>query len=407
MEGFQEFVRPEDYGLPRVSSEQRLTPLDINLPRLYGTRWILCFTIDGSADVAEVYEQLKTGLAYTIVEIPWIAGKIGPEKGSDPEHLRIQVVDGNFGVCLKLNDLTTDENSISYKELKAAHFPLSKFTTARLFPVGYIPEGENPPVIIAQANFIQGGLLLTVCAHHSLCDATGLTTILNTWAKMTSSAHNFAPFSKVNPNINDREPLMTGIPGATLADFTEYILSPSTSTSALGAWQSSTTSELPAMTSRIFCFSSPALTSLKAAAKAYSTNDAVHALVWCAMTLARLKAKSVNSDATTKLQYAANMRSRVTPPLPKDYTGNVSVGNIAALLVADLAAPDGLIKAAAAIRKSVLALDRADRMMAMIGLLGSRGNPMDFKFCFDAFLGPDLVTSTWADCDVFRDEWVV
>ena len=47
-------VSPEDYGLPPLSMEQSLTPLDMNLYRLYGARWILCFSLPSGADKAQV-----------------------------------------------------------------------------------------------------------------------------------------------------------------------------------------------------------------------------------------------------------------------------------------------------------------------------------------------------------------
>lgn len=59
----RDVVRPTDYGLPQVSAKQALTPLDMNMPRLYGTRWIFCFPLDAAADKLEVYTDLKADLA--------------------------------------------------------------------------------------------------------------------------------------------------------------------------------------------------------------------------------------------------------------------------------------------------------------------------------------------------------
>jgi hypothetical protein len=50
-----DFVLPEQYGLPKVSAQQKLTPLDMNLPRVYGSRWILCFALSAGADHAQMY----------------------------------------------------------------------------------------------------------------------------------------------------------------------------------------------------------------------------------------------------------------------------------------------------------------------------------------------------------------
>jgi hypothetical protein len=53
------FVTPEQYGLPTYPAEQRLSPLDMNMPRLYGTRWILCFPLESGADKAQMYDILS------------------------------------------------------------------------------------------------------------------------------------------------------------------------------------------------------------------------------------------------------------------------------------------------------------------------------------------------------------
>jgi hypothetical protein len=50
-----DFVLPEQYGLPKVSAQQKLTPLDMNLPRVYGSRWILCFALPTGAGHAQMY----------------------------------------------------------------------------------------------------------------------------------------------------------------------------------------------------------------------------------------------------------------------------------------------------------------------------------------------------------------
>lgn len=51
------FVRLEDYGLHQPSAQQKLTPLDMNLPRLYGARWILCFPLLPGSDKLQVLVQ--------------------------------------------------------------------------------------------------------------------------------------------------------------------------------------------------------------------------------------------------------------------------------------------------------------------------------------------------------------
>ncbi|ETN42175.1 uncharacterized protein HMPREF1541_04116 [Cyphellophora europaea CBS 101466] len=413
-----DLVRPTDYGFPQVSAKQALTPLDMNMPRLYGTRWILCFPLEPNAAKQEVYNELKAGLAKTISEIPWTAGVVGPETGSEPDHSRIEVADGNNGVLFKYNDLTASTaQHPSYEELKTAQFPLSKFSTAQLSPLGVMPDREPAPAMAAQANFIQGGLLLTICAHHSVCDAAGLNTVLQTWAQMSSAIASGLSFDKVDPAFHDRTRLMTGIPGAALADFPEYVLAPTppaASTDVNTHQMAATPFQMPDMAARIFFFTPSSLTALKTAAAAYSSNDALHALVWRHVTLARLAARGRAdpndiAEGVTALLFSSNIRSKLSPPLPHNYTGNASVGSITRHLsyteLCGGGGSDGLATAAAALRSAVNGLNTPDRVALTIGLIASRPNPTDHKFAYNGFLGPDLSSTTWADLDVYDTVW--
>lgn len=40
----------EHYGLQPPSANRKLTPLDMNMPRLYGIRLVLCFPTNSSMD---------------------------------------------------------------------------------------------------------------------------------------------------------------------------------------------------------------------------------------------------------------------------------------------------------------------------------------------------------------------
>ena len=410
-----DLVRPVDYGLPAVSAVQKLTPLDMNMPRLYGVRWILCFPLDSAADKQDIYNDLKTGLAHTIAAIPWTAGAIQQETASNPEDSRIQVVDGDSGIHLKFNDLTVSEGFPSYEHLRAANFPLSELSTAQLSPLGVMPDSAVVPVMAAQANFVDGGLLLTAGAHHSACDAIVFSTVLETWAKMTSSARTGSFPNKPNFVVNDRNPIMTGLPDASLSDFPQYILSPTlpaartdVNTHQLAA----TPFKMPSMIARSFRFSPPSLAALKTTAAAYSTNDALHALVWRHVTIARMSASAqepntVNGHGSTALLYSANIRSQTNPPLPANYVGNAIVACMTRhMSFVEMAAPAGLVSTAAAVRTSLQdLLAKPNRVALIIGLISSRPNPTDYKFAYNGFLGPDLSSTSWADLGIFDMEW--
>ncbi|KAH6971223.1 transferase [Ilyonectria sp. MPI-CAGE-AT-0026] len=403
------FTTLGQHGLPKSPCAQKLTALDMSMPRLYGARWILCFPLQPGTDTAQVYENLKLGLAHTIKSVPWIGGNIAPEEGQDPKDNRIQIVDSSDGVRFPYCDLTG--TLPSYEELRKDNFPLSKLSTAQLGPIGVFAEGPQP-VMAAQANFIQNGLLLAVGVHHSACDASALDNIVGIWSANTAAASGSGSFTTYDAQSNDRSPLMKGMSGAQLGDFPEYILVPSAGSSMP---QMPATFQMPPLVTRIFRFSPEALAGLKAAAAAFSTHDALCAFIWRHMTLARRNPDASTSgtdgnsgDETSVLAFAVNIRGHTSPPLPPTYLGNASMASVTSRFpTSTLTADDGLSHAAAAVRKSLAAFRSPSRVPLTIGILNSRPDPTDFKLSYNAFLGPDIVSTSWADLRVYQNDWGV
>ncbi|KAH9217559.1 transferase [Leptodontidium sp. 2 PMI_412] len=398
------FVTLDEYGIkPQSAVEIKLSPLDLNMPRLYGARWILCFPLPADADKAVVFENLKKGLAHTIASIPWLSGDVGPEIGSDPKDGRLQVLEGKGGVEFIYKDLSSILPS--YAELEKYNFTFSKLTTPLVSPLQVIQQTQ--PVFAAQANFIQGGLLLTIGLHHSVCDGAAQDFILETWALDTAAASGSNSFTKHDPISNDRTPMIDGIPTENISDFPEYVLAPTppadqTNMAAPVGFQ------MPPMTSKIFTFSPSTLAALKVEAKAYSTNDAVVGLFWHHMSAAR-NPSPADDTATSAALFAVNIRGRTSPPLPQSYLGNASFGSLTPRLsITSLTHPSsGLSLASSSLRSALNALNTPSRVPLTIGLLSSRPNPQDFKFAARGFLGPDITATSWADIRVREREWGV
>lgn len=291
----------------------------------------------------------------------------------------------------------------SYTELKEHSFPLSKLTTPLISPLQVLQASQ--PVLAAQANFIEGGLLLTVGVHHSVCDAIGLDTILETWALNTSAVAGSGSFSEYDPISNDRMPLYQGLP-ANIADFPEYIILPTPPTDR--PQMGPPAFQMPPMSSKIFYFSPNHLAGLKIAAKAYSTNDALCAFFWHHMTVARNpNTNASDNEKTSNIGFAVNIRGRASPPLPPTYFGNASFCAITQRLsVPSLKESEsGLAVAATAIRSAVNNSNKPSRVPLTIGLLSSRPNAQDFKFACHGFLGPDMTSTSWADIGVRKRQW--
>ncbi|KAF4448231.1 hypothetical protein F53441_8338 [Fusarium austroafricanum] len=402
-------VTLEQYDLQQPSAQQNLTPLDMNMPRLYGIRLVLCFPLFSGTDKLQVFENLKEGLAHTIMSIPWIAGVIGPEVGQDPKNRRIQILDSPSGFVFPYKDLT--EVLPSYQDLKERNFPLSEFPTAQLGPIDAIPQSPHQPVFVAQANFVKGGLLLAVGVHHSACDAAALDAILSTWSHNTAVASDKAKsFSTFDETSNDRNAFMDRKVGADvdLNGFPEYMLMP-TPESTDGV-QGMGDFKMPPLSSHLFRFSPEALGKLKADAAAFSSHDALCAFVWQRMTLARCRAGVFANPPTdaevSRLCFSVNIRNRMSPPLPPSYLGNASMACVTERMAVDsITSESGIPQAVAAIRKSLNEFNGPSRVDSTLALLTSRPDPTDFKLAFHGFLGPDVVETSWADLEVYEHKW--
>lgn len=174
--------------------------------------------------------------------------------------------------------------------------------------MGALPQGTEQPAMAAQANFIESGLLLAAGIHHSVCNTLALHLIVNTWSPNTAAASGSSrSFTTDDAQSNGRSPLMEGVPGANLVDFPEYTLLPSTNVST--EQMLAMAFEIPPVAARIFHFSLESLAHLKAAAAAFSTNDALSAFIWQRMTLARTRsgifADPSRGEETSALAYAS------------------------------------------------------------------------------------------------------
>ena len=153
----------------------------------------LGFPIKDDADQDEVVTLLKKVANEMTVSYPWLAGQIFNEKSEDE-------VDPNSGVY-KVVHYTTHEGPSkfihvkecrdlcpSYADIIKAGAPLSMLdgdviSPAYGFPHLY-PANVAQPVVLIQANFIRGGMLLTSCTHHLTMDANGHEQFIRQFARL-------------------------------------------------------------------------------------------------------------------------------------------------------------------------------------------------------------------------------
>lgn len=414
------FVKPSDDQA--TGDLVSLSPLDQIMPRVH-VRLVLCIPTQGSSeqDHAIVFSALEKGLQQTLVEIPYLGGVVGEDKHTSG---KVHIAPGP-GVSLRLKNVKHDPK-LSYQKLKESHFPLSSFGGDVKAPSDMISLGPNPPVMAAQVNIVQGGVLLAIGIHHSAMDAAGYSTVLQTWASHTrtyflsnaASGDEVAKSSSLSSDSLDRNPLMKAStkaavdPRVKIKDHPQYKLEltpPAKESEHPPA--APPEFKIPPMDPTVFYFAASKLAALKQSASPIpsfiSTNDALCALLWSSITRARTLPESSTEgqgSPSSRLGFAVDGRRRLAPPLPPSYVGNVNIYASTRLPISTLSKKANLNSIASSIRTAVTEIDN-DRIQDIISLITSLPNVTDLKQGFNSFLGPDLAISSWRDMGLIGLDW--
>ncbi|KAI4132405.1 MAG: hypothetical protein LQ347_002603 [Umbilicaria vellea] len=377
---------------------------------------IHCFSLPPGTDHQTVYSNLRQGLALTLSEIPFLGGCVVPEEGS---RGRVQIqVDKGYGMRFPRRHHTNvsprDSSPKSYKELKAAHFPISELDSEKLSPLVTLPTSSTPAVMAVQANFMNEGLLLTTSIHHSASDATALASILKVWAKHTrtvTEVDKLPPPAAIDWRAMDRSPLMKGQAKPNIKDYPELRMREHIEVTTEERVSLSLSS--PPRTYGIFYFSPSHLAQLKLAAAPVdpakpwvSTNDALCALVWRHMSRARGLGSSM-SDRHDLVQFACAVqgRRRLSPPMPDNFLGNCVTWCLAELDIESLtSAASPLYNIACTLRSAITRID-SDHLQGLIGVVESVPDPTHLENTQYDDPGRNLVSSSVADMELHQLDW--
>ncbi|KAK1549155.1 hypothetical protein Q3G72_001629 [Acer saccharum] len=177
--------------------------------------------------------------------------------------------------------------------------------------VDYSKDIYFHPLLLLQC----GGDCLGAGHHHILSDGSSAIHFLNTWAEWTRGISTSIP-----PYI-DRTVLCLGFPPYPTFDHIEYDPPPTMNTPTITVELQSS----PCSTA-ILKLSFDQINVLKAKSKPdhgttirYSTYEILAAHIWRCMC----KARGLSDDQTSKLYMPIDGRSRLNPPLPYGYMGNV------------------------------------------------------------------------------------
>lgn len=353
---------------------------DVWLPGIYSRR-ILCFEVPKTSTHERALECLQRGLQSLVDGTPELGGQIivlpvGDKANSHPVPWR--AIRPYKGITFVVKDLKTE--FLTYRQLERKGFPVTAFKDEMLVPVAVTIQAEPGPEMIVQANLIEGGLLLAVCLRHNLTDGNGMNAIMIALGEQCKLAAEMDGPLEPRVMMMDRK-VMMGLTGSkkVLSDHPAYGYHEGAFLPHVSAPEENGTVELPKETTNgdpetkenadiaptptpavvhMYRISSAAAADLKTYAGAHtpiSTHDAIAALMWRTLTLARYKAGRLSKDKINTYTFPHNARRHVG--LPKDWVGNCCYFVDASLPVSKIIEPDSLPVLAAQIRAGLNAVN--------------------------------------------------
>lgn len=356
-------------AVPAPPFALRLSYLDRILPPTHSKR-ILCFSLSQGADKERIIDQLHVALHYTVQRVPFLAGSIVPFSEEEGDRPWLRNVSPQGAAYLDVKDLT---EFISFEALANANFDQELFDADQLCSLPQVAYIQKDPVEVCriQVNFIDGGLLLVLQINHVAVDGWGVTEV----AKIFSEKFRDAQDRKIGhplltnetPYVSDRTTLISG--AGKLGDLANH-----SALSQSGYAHANLTGK--GFACRTFCIPTRELMQLKKDASPtqpkddndwISTGDAIAALLWRSIMVARYRAGELRTPEV--VQFGQPYDCRKLMQLPEPYFGNSIYFLRTEVQFADIADEhNGIRVAARAIRSDVSAVT-ADKFGDMVGLI--------------------------------------
>lgn len=372
-----------------LEPELELVYSDVWLPSLYSRR-ILCFELPDGSSHANAIEVIKRGLQSLVEGTPELGGQIVVIPAKNGYKTPWKGIEPYKGIEFVVKDLT--QNFHSYRELEAMGFPITAFKDQLLIPVPVTIQPDPNAEMVVQANLIEGGLLLSVCLCHNLTDGNGMNAImiaLGEQCRLAAQTSDALPPRKMK---TDRTPLLEAKGSKTdLKDhpaygfyegaFIPHVAAPeddATKTESQQRPDNEAVTELEIeqqaeklaiadspdpprsqVQTRTFRISATASSSLKSAASELalnvSTHDAIAALMWRTLIVARHKAGRLDDNKISTYTIPHNARRYLG--LPKEWVGNCCYFISASFAVSEIIASNSLPRMASAIRAALSAVN--------------------------------------------------
>lgn len=412
---------------PQAEPEEVIFPLSVLdgiMPRMLVP--VTCtYQLNKEAVKETILSQICEGLRRLMSEYRSLAGALYEPVEIGRAFVRRTSSHANFVVHVQDLNITNPEFP-SFDELKRQHFPASVLDKRMLpesfTPIPAPPPGEGVPAMMVQLNIIQGGLVMGIAVHHMLVDARGLDKLIARWALHTRSIVDPARFPAPPPiQISDLDPAVLESSASNVEEnFIDY-RKPAVASLKYEP-NAPPTTDIPAsaMGQHIWHISASKLAALKASAAPtasdldtrqwVSTNDCITALMWRAVTRARLAkhgiASAVNDTRHVALENSLDVRETFrmvrSKGISEAYVGNVVMFSKASIALRQLVAPETFRAVAVKTRDAIDVYRAWPIVRRAMDWISACPRGADVEMDFDAVGGLDFVTTSWRVLEVYK-----
>ncbi|KIX98848.1 uncharacterized protein Z520_05309 [Fonsecaea multimorphosa CBS 102226] len=291
----------------------------------------------------------------------------------------------------------------SYDEILRAHAPFSMLDGSVICPMrgfGYVyDQTVQQPVLIIQANFVRGGLLLCFASMHNALDMNGQGVMIRQFAT-AMRGEDFDPqlVAAGNQDADSIVPLLKEGEKALTHDEMRVPIA--------GPAPPPPPQEQPTQAASwiYWRFPQDKVAELKKLAtsgstKPVSTNDAITAFYTQRLTAVRIAGGRVSRDESIRCLRAVDARAKLNPPVPKGYLGHLVGLAYTEWPVAGTVAESPLSTVASDIRQSLQKVD--DHYIRSLATLVTHAqDKRPFSYGARKQLAKDIFISSWAQLDL-------
>ncbi|GKZ23918.1 hypothetical protein AbraIFM66951_009146 [Aspergillus brasiliensis] len=352
---------------------------------------VLFYDLQATVDPESVVSSFLEGVKHATRQLPFMAG-----------HLQF---DEFRKLCIVASPDSSVEVSIRRFTSECEPFHVlaqESFSPSKLDLTRFLPEEPvaKHPVCLVQVSLIQGGLAVGIRVDHAAGDWVSLDTFLSLVCQSSKAHQEGLAMPTYTPDLN-RDPYNAPAPNSTISRQDRLAELPLFHIIEKSKFQFKLPSPIRA---GIYRITEPSIQQLKSQCAPYldeveyiTSYDCISALVWVALTRARLLVRPDQVNASSRFVHPIDVRSR--DPEHKSspqYFGNAVIGTLAGPVPASTLIADGvrgIAAAASLIRQSIHAVD-----ISKIGhLTALQASLADTEILLPNadFAGMDLFMNTW------------